>query len=269
MKPAISNISLTAYDHGHELKRLAEIGLKGLEIAPSRVWHDTWRGLKSSDIAIYRKLVEASGLKVIGLHSLFYDHPELGLFKDENTRADTLKFMQHLSGICRDLGGTTLIYGGGRKRGDLPLEDAFEEAISFFGELNNRIEDHGTVFCFEPLGPDDTDFINTVSESIRIVTSVNSPSLRVQLDAKALIENGDVEASVFDDVKPFLVHYHANEPGLGVLGSTGKVDHAQLGSMLKAINYNEFVSIEQRMIGETDPLLSIGNSMKILKDCYL
>jgi sugar phosphate isomerase/epimerase len=269
VKPAISNIALTAYDHGNQLKRLSDIGLKGLEVAPSRVWHDTWHDLRSSDISTYRQLVETSGLEIIGLHSLFYDHPELGLFKDVKARADTLDFMQHLSGICRDLGGTTLIYGGGRKRGDLPLEDAFEEAISFFGELSNRIEDHGTVFCFEPLGPDDTDFINTVSESIRIVTSINSPSLRVQLDAKALVENGDVGASVFDDAKPFLVHYHANEPGLGVLGSTGDVDHALLGTMLKAIDYEGYVSIEQRMIGEDNPLLSIADSMQILKDCYL
>src|SRR4051812_18082931 len=111
MRLSISNIALTAFDHLAELSALPALGLSGLEVAPSRVWQDTWHGLKAADVAAYRRNVESAGLRVVGLHSLFWDQRELGLFRDQDTRGRTIDFLAHLSGVCRDLGGRTLIYG--------------------------------------------------------------------------------------------------------------------------------------------------------------
>lgn len=268
MKFAVSNIALSAFDHAGDFPRLAELGLDGVEVAPSRVWQDTWKGLKTDAVADYRRQIENAGLSVVGLHSLFFDQPNLGLFKDAAARAESLDFLEHLSGVCRDLGGKTLIYGGGRRRGGLAPDDAWNEAVHFFGELCARTEDHGTCFCFEPLGPNDTDFINSAKESLAIVNEINHPALRVQLDAKALVENNEAVLNTFEAAEPKLVHYHANEPGLGVLGTSGKVDHAALGGFLKKIGYDGYVSIEQRMLEEETPLANIGASLEILQSCY-
>ena len=189
-KLAVSNIALSAYDHAAELGRLTDLGLSGVEVAPSRVWRDTWHGLTPALVAAYRRDVEAAGLGVVGLHSLFYDHPELGLFRDAETRARSLDFLVHLSAVCRDLGGRTLIWGGGRRLGDVGQAPARAEAQAFMAELCRRIEGHGTVFCFEPLGPDETDFINSAFDALAIVAAVDHPALRMQLDAKALVANG-------------------------------------------------------------------------------
>jgi len=269
MKFAVSNIALPAFDHAGELGRLAEMGLDAIEVAPSRIWPDTWKALSQAAVADYRRRIEDAGLGVVGLHSLFFDQPELGLFKEPQRRADSLDFLEHLSGVCRDLGGRTLIYGGGRNRGDLPAKDARAEAVNFLGELTNRIEGHGTCFCFEPLGPKDSDFINSALESLDIVNELASPGLAVQLDAKALVENAEAEAKTFQAVADKLVHFHANEPGLGILGSSGAVDHAALGAMLREIGYAGYISIEQRMQNATaDPLADIKESARVLKEAY-
>ena len=110
--PAISNIALPAYDHAAELGRLRDLGMEGLEVAPSRVWRDTWHGLTAADVSAYRHAVETAGLRVVGLHSLFFDQPDLGLFKAPEIRRQSLDFLEHLSAVCRDLGGRTLIYRG-------------------------------------------------------------------------------------------------------------------------------------------------------------
>ncbi len=268
MKFSVSNIALQAFEHTDDFGRLREFGLEAIEVAPSRVWRDTWRGLTTVEVADYRRSVEGAGLGVVGLHSLFYDHPELGLFKEPAERAESLDFLEHLSGVCRDLGGKTLIYGGGRRRGDIPEDEARAEAVDFFGELTKRVENHGTCFCFEPLGPKDTDFINSALESLAIVEEVGSPALAVQLDAKALVENGEATPELFREVADHLVHFHANEPGLGVLGSTGEVDHLALGGMLREIGYDGFVSIEQKMSNGDDPLADVGRGATVLKEAY-
>ncbi|MDP6785628.1 MAG: sugar phosphate isomerase/epimerase family protein [Rhodospirillales bacterium] len=267
-KLAVSNIALSAYGHAAELGRLTELGLAGVEVAPSRVWRDTWRGLTPEKVRAYRRDVEAAGLSVVGLHSLFYDHPELGLFREAETRAETLDFLVHLSAVCRDLGGRTLIWGGGRRRGDVAEAAALTEALAFMAELGQRTEGHGTCFCFEPLGPDETDFINSAFDALAIVEAVSHPGLRMQLDAKALVANAEATSEPFRAAAPHLVHFHANEPDLGVLGSSGAVDHAALGGFLRDIGYQDFVSIEQRMLDADDPLADVAASARVLKECY-
>ena len=244
------------------------MGVTGLEVAPSRVWRNTWHRLKPREVESYRLLVENAGLRIIGLHSLFYDQPGLGLFGDTETLVHTMDFMEHLSKLCRDLGGKTLIYGGGRKRGGVPLEEAYARSEAFFYELIPRIEQHNTIFCFEPLAVKDSDFINSTYDSIRLVKAVNHSSLKVQLDAKALVENNELTQAVFEAAAPYLAHVHANEPDFGVLGASGTIDHRSIGSFLRGIGYQQYVSIEQRMIGASFPLVALERSVNTLKECY-
>ena len=247
---------------------MAALGFEGIEIAPSRIWRDTWKDLKASDVAAYGHALREAGLKAVGLHSLFYDHPHLGLFRDSERRAMSLDFLTHLSAVCRDLGGKTLIWGGGRKRGAVPADAAIAESIDFMAELCGRVQDHGTVFCFEPLGPDSTDFVNSALESLEIAAAVDHPAMAVQLDAKALFENQEACVDTFRAVAGRLVHFHANEPDLGILGTSGKSDHAAMGHCLRDINYQGYVSAEQRQLNDDDPMADIARSMELLKRHY-
>jgi len=268
MKLSVSNIGLSAYDHVDELAQLAPLGFSGLEVAPSRVWHDTWHGLTAQQVTNYRQQIETAELNVVGLHSLFFDHPELGLFKTGEARQQTLDFLVHLSAVCRDLGGYTLVYGGGRRRDELDVNTTTTRAHSFMETLLPRIESHGTCLCFEPLGPKDTDFLNTALETLAMVNSFNHPSFKVQLDAKALVENSEASLEIFQTVQDKLVHFHANEPGLAVIGSSGTIDHAGFGTYLKQIDYQGYISLEQRMFNEQNPLNDIQTSVSRIKKDY-
>lgn len=268
MRIAVSNIALAAYDHAAELAGLAAFGIAGVEVAPSRVWRDTWHGLGAAQVERYRHTLEKAGLSVVGLHSLFYDHPELGLFREPELRRETLDYLVHLSAVCRDLGGRSLIWGGGRRRGAVTADDAIRETVAFMAELCPRIADHGTCLCFEPLGPQDTDFIHHVAEALAIVEAVSHPALAVQIDAKALVANGEAEPGTFQAATARLAHFHANEPDLGILGSSRTIDHAAMGTMLRQVGYDGWVTIEQRQLDPADALGPIGRSAAIARACY-
>jgi sugar phosphate isomerase/epimerase len=268
MIPSISNIALPAYEHSADLSKLAEIGYGGLEVAPSRVWEDTWKGLSNESVTRYRSQIENAGLTVVGLHSLVFDHPELQLFGDVGSTSNTLQFMIHLSSVCRDLGGKTLIWGGGRRRGNVPPEDAFKRAVEFMITLCDKTAEHGTTFCFEPLGPSDSDFINSVLDAKEFAETVNRPNHRIQIDAKALVENDEIDLNIFNAVASEIVHFHANEPGLVVIGRTNTVDHARIGEMLRGVHYNGFISAEQRMLSETTYIEDARESFVALEKNY-
>lgn len=269
MKLSVSNIALPAYDHADYFPQLEEMGFTGVEVAPSRAWRETWAALKSAEVSKYRKSVEDAGLTVVGLHSLFFDHPELGLFRGLEVSQLTLDYLVHLSGVCRDLGGKTLIFGSptARRRGNLSLVKAEAEIIDFFGTLCGKISHHGTCFCLEPLAADESDFINSAGDAIRIANVVNNQAFQVQLDAKALTAAGEVNQDIFSQARLKLVHYHASEPRLGVLGS-GAVDHEKIASLLRSVNYNGYVSLEQRMLDINEPLNAIRISVAIMKEVY-
>jgi sugar phosphate isomerase/epimerase len=239
-------------------------------VALSRVFPDDWNYPKAADVAAYRRDVEAAGLHIVGLHSLFWQRPDYTFFGDADIVAGTLDFLVQLSAVCRDLGGKTLIYGSrtARTKGPRSTEVANAQAADFFAELCQRVEDHGTCFCIEPLESDVADYVHSVLDSQTVVKAVDHPALRVQIDAKAMALAGEVRPETFAAVRDDLVHVHANEPGFDVLGTSGVVDHAQIGACLKDIGYDGYVSIEQRMIDEADPLAAIRQSAKILEECY-
>ena len=265
---AISNIALTAFAHLDQLPVLSELGLSGLEVAPSRVWEDTWHGLTPAIVADYRRHVEAAGLEVLGLHSLLFDQKDMGLFADASARKRVLDFMAHLSAVCRDLGGKTLIWGAGRWRHGRSLAEANAYATDFFQDLNTRIKDHGTCFCFEPLGPKDSDFLNSVIDAEKLVATLAVPSVGLHLDAKGITENGEMTPDIATLAKPYLKHVHVNEPGLGILGSSGEIDHPGFAKILNDISYDGFISIEQRMVDPTDALGSVRQSAAYLTSVY-
>ena len=269
MKLSLSNIALSQYHQESELMGLHDLGFLGLEVAPSRVWPNTWNSLTGGAINKYRKLVQRAELNVVGLHSLFFDQKALGLFTTGDQRLKTLDFLVHLSKVCRDLGGKTMIYGGGRWRGTKSLDLAKKLAIDFVSELIPRIESHGTILCFEPLGTRDSDFVNSITDSIELVKYFNHSSFRVQIDAKGLVENEELSAATFYNAKPYLVHVHVNEPDLGELGVSGKISNLQIANYLKEIGYSDYVSLEQRMEGKTVNLESIKRSAKVMQKYYL
>lgn len=269
-KLAFSNIGLTPYDHHLELIKAAELGFMGLEVAPSRVWESTWEGLKTSHVKKYLREVEAAGLEVCGFHSLFFDKPHLGIFVDRDTALRTADFLVHLSGVCRDLGGHTLVFGSprARARGQLGYEQAFDEATSWLESICRRIADHGTYLCFEPLGPNESDFLNSALESKRLVEAVGHPSLRVQLDAKALWASNEMTCHTVRAVAEMLVHVHINEPDLGPLRADSPINHVMFSRFLQEqTSYQGYCSLEQRMIDE-DPIPALRQSIEVLDKHY-
>lgn len=270
MKFAVSNIGLKPYDHIDDLEALKKMGFEGLEVALSRAFFGDWNCPNSLQVEGYRRSIEANGLSIVGLHSLFWDRPKYSMFGDTYVKTKTMDFLVKLSAMCRDLGGKTLIYGSrtARTKGKRTMKEANTEAADFFDALCKRVEGHGTCFCIEPLETDVSDYVHSVLESQAIVEAVNHSALKIQIDAKAMTLADEVQLEVFKSVRNDLVHVHVNEPGLDTLGSSGLVNHAKIGACLRDIGYEGFVSVEQRMIDAKEPLTGIHQSVRVLKEHY-
>jgi sugar phosphate isomerase/epimerase len=267
MKLAVSNTALPPRKHMALLPYLSQMGFSGLEVAPAWVWENAMRDSGAASVAAYRHAAEKAGLTIIGLHSLLLAQPGLGIFHDPETVKRTEDFLVHLSAICRDLGGRTLILGSGRQRCGLPVKQAWIQCRDFLQRLLPRIESHGTVLCFDPLGPTETDFCNTATECRILANAMDHPSFGLQLNSCGLTENKESGHAIFSSIYGRLEHFTINEPGCVPLGDSGRVDHAAMRRHLSASGYKGWVSIEQR--ASADPLSELSRSARFLVDHYL
>ena len=148
------------------------------------------------------------------------------------------------------------------------MEAADKIFVDFLHELTDRIAGHGTVFIIEALGPSESDYIHTVPHTLQLINDVSRSELRGHLDAKALNESGELDSRTIDQAAPTLAHVHVNEPGLGILERFEGVNHELFGRLLRGSGYDGWVSLEQRILDDSNPMGPLAASAEIMREYY-
>lgn len=253
MKLAISNIAWRADEDAAALPMLRDLGVAGLEVAPTRLWPDLY-AVTSDDLAAARQDVEAQGLRVVALQSLLFGRPDLQVFGDEATQDALLAHLDRVMAIGAALGAGPLVFGSprNRTRGDTPMAVAMEQAVALYGKWGEAAAFHGVCLCIEPNAPAyGCDFITTVAEAIELVRLVDHPGFRLHVDAGVMTLNGEDYASTLEAAFPYMAHYHVSEPNLVLVGEGG-TDHARAADCLRSLGYDGWVSIEMRTSAPPD-----------------
>src|SRR5947209_11811131 len=116
MRYAICNETYENWEHARVCATTAELGYKGLEIAPftlapriTDVFAERRREL--------RRQAEQHGLEIIGLHGLLAKTEGfMGTSPDPAVRGRTAEYLGELARCCRDLGGRLMVFGSPGQR---------------------------------------------------------------------------------------------------------------------------------------------------------
>jgi sugar phosphate isomerase/epimerase len=226
---------------------LKEIGYDGIEIAPftlatviTELTRERRREIKA--------IVEDAGLETIGLHWLLAKTEGLYLTSpDESVRLATGDYLIALAEATRDLGGTVMVLGSPKQRSLLPgvsYDQAFGYALEVFHRVMPAIGAAGVTLCFEPLAPNDTDFVNTCHQGARLVAHVGHPNFKLHMDVKA--QSSEPEFSVPNLIRMYAWnagHFHAQDVNLRGPGM-GEVDFNPIMQALAGSGYKGWVSVE-------------------------
>src|SRR5262249_31274100 len=101
----------------------------------------------------------------------------------------------------------------------------------------------GVTICFEPLGPSETNFMNTAADGIAFVRRLNSPAMKIILDVKAMCTESKPIPQIIRESWPHFAHFHANDRNLKGPGF-GDVDFKPIAAELREAGYAGFVSVE-------------------------
>jgi sugar phosphate isomerase/epimerase len=223
-----------------------EIGYTGLEVAPftlapraEQVTADHRRQLRAA--------AEQRGLQILGLHwllvgpsGLYMTHPVAAV------RQATSAYFRELINLCADLGGNVLIIGSPKQRNLLPgvsREQAMGFARDVFGPCLDPAASRRVTLAFEPLGPAETNFIQTVGEAIELIEQLNHPAFRLNIDVKAMSSESKPIPDVIRQAAPYIAHMQVNDPNLKGPGM-GDVKYEPIIAALREIGYDGWLSVE-------------------------
>ncbi len=246
MKFAICNETFLDWPFDKAFAFAAECGYSGIEIAPFTLETDA-RQISVQRRAQVRRQADANALEVIGLHWLLAKTSGLHLTSpDAAVRRRTAEYLRDLARLCRDLGGSRMIFGSPQQRNvheGVTPDEAFGYAVQVVQECVAVLEETGVTLCMEPLAPSEGNFLNTAADAVRLIEQIGHPNCRLILDCKAMSSEGVPIPDLIRANRGLLAHFHANDPNKQGPGF-GELDFVPIFAALGEIDYRGWVSVE-------------------------
>lgn len=246
MKFAICNETFQDWPFDRAFAFARECGYTGLEVAPFTIANDA-KDISAAKRAEVRKQAEAADLQVIGLHWLLAKTEGYHLTSpDEAVRRATTEYLGELARLCRDLGGSILVFGSPPQRdllSGVTMDQAMDHAVEVLTAAMPVLEACDVTLAFEPLAPEDTTFIQTADEAVRLIERVGSPHCRLHLDVRAMSSESTPVPDIIRAHADLAAHFHANDVNLQGPGF-GDIDFVPIFEALGEIDYQGWVSVE-------------------------
>ena len=222
------------------------VGYDGLELAPFTLATPI-TDLDAMRRAALRRQAEDAGLEIVGLHWMLAKTQGFHLTSpDPAVRHRTSGYLRALAEACRDLGGRVMVFGSPAQRSLLPgvsEASAFEFAAETIGGAAAAFEACGVTFCMEPLTRDETDFVNSCDDAVRLIEMVSHPRVVLHLDVKSMSSESTPVPDLIRRFAHRTGHFHANDPNRRGPGF-GDVDFVPIFAALREAGYNQWVSVE-------------------------
>jgi sugar phosphate isomerase/epimerase len=142
--------------------------------------------------------------------------------------------------------------GGARRLPDgFDKETAKMQFISIARKVAKKAKKYKIIIALEALNSTETNFINTVDESLFIVKSVNHPNFRLNVDLYHMLKEGE-KPNIIAETKKYIGHVEiAEKDGRTAPGVIGTDFRPYLRELAK-IKYNKKIVIEGRWKNLTD-----------------
>lgn len=255
---AISNIAWAQEQDAEVYTLMREIGVQGLEIAPTRIFPDSPYDHKA-DAALWAEyLMQAEGFSVPSMQSIWYGRTE-NMFSSAEARVALLQYAKKAVDFAAAVHCRNLVFGCPRNR-HIPEGADASVAMSFFRELGDYAAACGCCIGMEANPPIyHTNYINTTGEALALVKEVDSPGFALNLDVGTMVYNGE-SCSILKGQVEHISHVHISEPYLKPVQE--RLLHRELATLLADEGYSGYVSVE---MGRTDNTADIRRALSYVK----
>ena len=158
-------------------------------------------------------------------------------------------YLKHSSKRAAELGIKKVILGNGKARmlpnlASIKNEAAFLELLRMMSEISGENDQE---MILEPLGPQYSNYINTLEEAVEIISRVNMKNLYIMADLRHMLwskESLDDLSSFVNYVHHVHVDYPLSFPERGYPCAADDYDYSKFVNELIKSGYNDTLTIE-------------------------
>jgi len=247
-------------DFEHALDVMQEYGVKYAELRG--LWNCNIADLDADQVKRAKEAMSAREISVCGLSTPFY---KCDLDIDEGAvrgrmhlaqaraRSEQIEMLRRCAGLAQSFNCNLIRVFTFWRKGDLTPEIE-EQVVDAFAEPVEVARQEGVILGLEN---EHACYIGTGAEAARIISKVDSPSLRSVWDpGNALLAGETPFPDGYEAVKPFVTHVHVKDATPS--STTGQFDWCVIGEgaidylgqfdALRQINYPGFISLETHYI---------------------
>ena len=244
MKLALSTLAIGTPLAAAELKRLAGLGIAGLELAPLTQW-SSWDAATLAEAIRFRETAAYYGLCIPAVQGIAFQALSIG-WVESGAGAAMATHFERVAGLAEAMGTRVAVLGAPtlRKLQGLDPESAKTLAVGALAQAIRPFAVRGLTLGIEPVPTSHGGELGcNANDCAELVRRVDSPALRLHLDCSALMESGEDLESGWFKWGELVCHVHLSEPGLGALRG-GVVAHTSNIALLRSLGYNGWVSVE-------------------------
>jgi sugar phosphate isomerase/epimerase len=218
-------------------------------------------GMTESKFREYADQVLSSPIRCEAFNS-FIRRPELVVLGNEVPVAALNDYMDACLARCRKLGASIVVWGsaGSRKVPEgFSRERARQQIAEFLGRAGDIARRYEIVIAIEPLRHQESNILNSGTESLEMVKRVKHPNVRMIIDYYHLREENE-SPRIVETAKNEIVHLHfANPAGRIWPHDPGEDrDYELFFRYLKNAGYRGRISIEGKGSFEADAQRSLA-----------
>lgn len=201
------NIHFVQYPLEYFLDCVRDNGLNRIELwggAPS-VSIDT---ISFYGVQKIRRLIDSKGLRIACFTPETCFYPINLASPDLETRTRSLRYCMRGLEITCDLGAPLMQVVSGKGFFDLVTDSSWNYARENLSVLAERAKQYGIQLTLEPLSPYESNLVNSLEATRRMLSEINSPNIGVNVDTVPLSITKTSLQSYFDEFKPIINHLH-------------------------------------------------------------
>lgn len=265
MTLAVSNIAWTPDqdDDAHAL--LSDLGVRALELAPTRWWPDLSQ-VSTAQVADARARLARFGLRPVAFQAVLFGQPGLAVFGKSAVACES--YLSAVVDLASSFGVSAIVFGSPKQRlrGRMTFDEAIADSIPLWRRLGDHAATRGVRFCLEP-NPREygTDFMTNIAETAAVVRASKSPGIWLNVDAGELAMNAEPLPEVLENCRDRIGHFHISEPHLAPLEGPPE-RHRTYFRALQSAGYDGIVSIEMR--GQPGGLTAVETAVRWAAAAY-
>jgi sugar phosphate isomerase/epimerase len=222
-------------------------GFQGVEVLPTMMVKDNPYDSLEKAVEFQQKLKRDYLLEISSMQSLIYGKNE-NLFGTDEECKILLDYLKKAILFAEKINCPNLVFGSPKNRLMGEKTKAKERvAIQFFKELGDFAYEHKTRFSLEA-NPAiyGGDYVLTTQQALDVVKKVNSSGFCLNFDVGTVIENKET-LDILQENIDLVNHIHISEPYLAQIKP--HTLHKELAEILKKLDYNKYISIEMKNLG--------------------